>query len=176
MARFEIAKGYENKGIRLPHRSTAQSAGYDFYVAEDIVIPPYHNLYETMEKDCDKGRMYLLKDIENITKQLHARPTLVPTGVKCKLDPGTYLELSVRSSTPLKYWLAMANSEGIIDADYYGNPDNDGAIYFQLINLSPYNIALMKGDKIGQGIIKRYLTTEDDVASGERRGGFGSTN
>jgi dUTP pyrophosphatase len=60
--------------------------------------------------------------------------------LKCALDPNTYLELSVRSSTPLKYWLFMANSVGIIDADYYNNIDNEGEIFFQLINLSPYPI------------------------------------
>ena len=63
----------------------------------------------------------------------------------------------------------------IIDADYYNNPDNEGEIFFQLINLSPYNIILKKGEKIGQGIIKPYLTTEDDTATGDRLGGFGST-
>ena len=63
----------------------------------------------------------------------------------------------------------------IIDADYYNNPDNEGEIFFQLINLSPYNIILKKGEKIGQGIIKQYLTTEDDAATGDRLGGFGST-
>lgn len=190
MIKFEVAKDYEDKNIKLPERGTAHSAGYDFYVAEDIVIPPYQDLYKMMDKalppyqnlyklageDCDKDCVYQLEDIEKITKKLHARPTLVPTGVKCKLDPDTYLELSMRSSSPLKYWLIMANSVGIIDADYYGNPDNDGAMYFQVINLSPYNIALKKGDRIGQGIIKHYLITDDDNANGERLGGFGSTN
>ena len=98
------------------------------------------------------------------------------TGVKCALEPDTYLELSVRSSTPLKYWLILANGVGIIDADYYNNPDNEGEIFFQLINLTAMPIQLKKGDVIGQGIIKKYLTTDDDAASGERVGGFGSTN
>ena len=70
----------------------------------------------------------------------------------------------------------MANSVGIIDADYYNNPDNEGEIFFQMINLSPFDIILRKGDIIGQGIIKPYLTTEDDNASGQRTGGFGSTS
>ena len=64
----------------------------------------------------------------------------------------------------------------IIDADYYGNESNDGEIFFQLVNLGPYPILLQKGDTIGQGIIKQYLTTEDDDACGERTGGFGSTS
>ena len=87
-----------------------------------------------------------------------------------------YLELSIRSSGPLKHWLMLANSVGIIDADYYNNSDNEGHIYFQIINLSPVPIQLKKGDIIGQGIIHKYITTEDDCANGERKGGFGSTN
>jgi dUTP pyrophosphatase len=36
----------------------------------------------------------------------------------------------VRSSSPLKYWIMLANGVGIIDADYYNNPDNEGEIFF----------------------------------------------
>ena len=45
-----------------------------------------------------------------------------------------------------------------------------------MINLSPFDIQLHKGDVIGQGVIKPYLITEDDNASGDRLGGFGSTS
>ena len=48
----------------------------------------------------------------------------------------------------------------IIDADYYNNPDNEGHIYFQIINLAPFDIVLRKGDAIGQGILKPYLTVK----------------
>ena len=116
-----------------------------------------------------------LKDIGDLTKAYNAKPTLVSTGVKCYLDPDTYLELSVRSSTPLKYWLILANSVGIIDADYADNPDNEGEIFLQLINLGPVPVYLHKGDIIGQGIIKKFEITDDDVADGERTGGLGST-
>ena len=64
----------------------------------------------------------------------------------------------------------------VIDSDYYNNSSNEGHIYFQLINLSPFSIQLHKGDRIGQGIIKHYLKTNDDNAIGERSGGFGSTS
>ena len=63
----------------------------------------------------------------------------------------------------------------IIDADYYNNPDNEGEIFFQVINFGASKIYLHKGDIIGQGIIKKFETTEDDAAEGERVGGFGST-
>ena len=92
------------------------------------------------------------------------------------MDADEYLEISVRSSCPLKYWLILANGVGIIDSDYYNNPDNEGEIFFQIINLSPFPVYLQKGDSIGQGIIKKYIITENDSAAGKRNGGFGSTN
>ena len=176
MAKFEKVSKFANVDINLPVRKTADSAGYDMEVAEDIIIPSFQSLFVKMEKEFGPYALFDINDVAAITKRLGTKPTLVSTGMKCKLDPGTYLELSVRSSCPLKYWLIMGNSVGIIDADYYNNPDNEGEIFFQMINLSPYDIQLHKGDIIGQGIIKPYLTTEDDNASGQRMGGFGSTS
>ena len=114
--------------------------------------------------------------MSKFTKETGFKPTLVSTGMKCKLDPNTWLQLSVRSSSPLKYWLMMGNGIGVIDADYYNNPDNEGEIFFQIYNLSPFNIQIKKGEAIGQAIILPYGVTEDDVAGGERTGGFGSTS
>ena len=173
MIKFERVSKYPDAVI--PTRSTAGSAGYDFTVAEDIVIPPYSDLMNKMMNRSKEDRLYTLTEMATLTKELATKPTLVPTGIKCSLDPDTYLELSVRSSTPLKHWLILANGVGIIDSDYYNNPDNEGHIYFQVINLSPFYIHLCKGDRIGQGIIKSYLTTVDDNAMRERLGGFGST-
>lgn len=188
MPYFEKVSRFADVDINLPQRKTAYSAGYDMEVAEDIVIPSYYHLMEIMNKEYREepvvqGDTFIynrplfdLNGLATITKRTKAKPTLVSTGMKCKLDPGTYLELSVRSSCPLKYWLIMANGVGIIDADYYNNPDNEGEIFFQLINLSPYDIQLHKGDIIGQGIILPYQITDNDNAQGERVGGFGSTS
>ena len=186
MARFEKVSKFANVDINLPQRKTAESAGYDFEVAEDIVIPTSLALQRVMAEEAGdifevEDNNYIIRpltldEMAALTKRTKAKPTLVSTGMKCQLDPGTYLELSVRSSCPLKHWLILANGVGIIDADYYNNPDNEGEIFFQMINLTPYDIVLRKGDIIGQGIIKPYLTTEDDNASGQRMGGFGSTS
>lgn len=182
MAKFEKVSRFSDVEINLPQRKTEQSAGYDMEVAEDIVIPSYSSSVTKMSQAWLANNHLLpehpvtLQQAAEITKSVKAKPTLVSTGMKCQLDPGTYLELFVRSSCPLKYWLLLANSVGIIDADYYNNPDNEGEIFFQMINLSPYDIQLHKGDIIGQGIIKSYLTTEDDAATGDRLGGFGSTS
>ena len=177
MIKFEKVSRLNKEKINLPIRKTANSAGYDFKVIEDIIIPSLSQHFFTFGQNFSQPLTegYTLTEMGEMTKTIGARPTLIPTGVKCYLEEGYYLELSVRSSTPLKYWLILANSVGIIDADYADNEDNEGEIFFQIINLSPFPIALKKGDIIGQGIIKRYETTDDDEAEGDRTGGFGST-
>lgn len=179
-AKFEVAKQYQGQDIQLPVAKTDGSAGYDFFVAEDILVPSWINLYNKMgEYPLPLARASLsmtLEEMAAMTKETGAKPTLVPTGVKCKLDPGTYLEISLRSSTPLKYWLFMANSVGVIDADYYGNSSNDGLVYIQLVNLSPFDIQLKKGDCIAQGIIHKYYVSENGNSNNIRTGGFGSTD
>ena len=163
MARFEKVSKFTDIDINLPQRKTTASAGYDMEVAEDVVIPSFFGYYTMMREYpiVDDGKIiskgvFNLEEVARITKSLKAKPTLVSTGMKCSLEPN--------------------NGVGIVDADYYNNPDNEGEIFFQIINLSPFDIQLRKGDIIGQGIIKPYLTTEDDVASGQRVGGFGSTS
>lgn len=176
MIRFEKVKRFADADFNLPVRKTKNSAGYDFEVAEDICIPTWTSQLMALAKATPQPKEpYSLEEMATLTKQTKAKPTLVSTGVKCHLEEGYYLELSVRSSTPLKYWIILANSVGIIDADYCDNPDNEGEIFFQVINMSPFDIYLKKGDIIGQGIIKRYEVTDNDKAIGERQGGFGST-
>ena len=174
----KISKYADDNGIIIPVRKTKGSAGYDFYVAEDTIIDSIGTKCTRIAEEVMRqgfGSPLTLDEMADITKAANARTTLVPTGIKAKLDEGTYLELSVRSSCPMKYWLVLANGVGIIDADYYNNPDNEGHIFFQIINLSPYPIILKKGSCIGQGIVKSYLLADDDKAESERTGGFGST-
>ena len=177
MIKFEKVSRFADADFNLPVRKTANSAGYDFEVAEDICIPTWTSQLMALAKATPQPKEpYSLAEMAQITKSIKAKPSLVSTGVKCYLESGYYLELSVRSSTPLKHWLILANGVGIIDADYADNEDNEGEIFFQLINLSPFDIYLKKGDIIGQGIIKRYEVTDDDKARGLRTGGFGSTS
>ena len=118
-----------------------------------------------------------LDRVAGYIKRAHAKVTLVPTGIKCKIPEDHYLQLCVRSSLPLKHWLILANGVGIIDADYYNNSDNEGHIYFQIINLLPFDVIIKKGECFGQGILIPYATTEDDNGTDAvRSGGFGSTN
>lgn len=146
---FEVAKGFEDKEINLPVRKTKYSAGYDIEAAEDVVIPSFK-----------KGMA----------------PTFIKTGLKAYMQEDEYLKLCNRSSNPKKKGLILANSIGIVDADYYGNPDNDGHIMFAFYNIKDEDTVIKKGEAIGQAIFEKYLTIDGDKAEGERIGGFGSTN
>ena len=146
---FEIAKGFEDKNINLPVRKTKYSAGYDIEAAEDCIIPAF---------------------------KLGQAPTLIKTGLKSYMQDDEYLMLCNRSSNPKKKGLILANSVGIVDSDYYENPDNDGHIMFAFFNIKAEDVEIKKGECIGQGIFQKFLTTDDDSAEGERIGGFGSTN
>lgn len=179
MAKFEKISKYAGADIVMPVRKTEFSAGYDMVAAEDVVIPPYNYLMNEIVSYVGITNIndpVTLDEMKEITKKADAKPTLIPTGMKCKLEEGTYLELSVRSSCPLKHWIMMANSVGIIDKDYYNNPDNEGHIFFQVVNMSPLPIIIKKGEAIGQAIIHKFDTVEDDAATGLRTSGFGSTD
>ena len=146
---FEVAKGFEDKGINLPIRKTKYSAGYDIEAAEDVVIPSFK-----------KGN----------------NPTLIKTGIKAYMQEDEVLYLYNRSSNPKKKGLILANSVGVIDKDYYGNPDNDGHIMFAFYNIKDEDVEIKKGETVGQAVFQKYLVVDNDNAEGERLGGFGSTN
>ena len=88
-----------------------------------------------------------------------------------------YLGIHIRSSIAVKMQLSCINSQGIIDADYYNNPDNEGHIMVPLVNHSDVAVHIGKGIRIAQGIFYKYLTADDDAAGSgaARTGGFGST-
>ena len=146
---FEIAKGFEDKQINLPVIKTKYSAGYDIDAAEEKVIPTFK-----------KGMA----------------PTLIKTGIKAYMQDDEFLALYNRSSNPKKKGLILANSVGIIDKDYYENPDNDGHIMFAFYNIKEEDVVIKKGEAIGQGIFQKFFAVDNDGAEGERVGGFGSTS
>jgi dUTP pyrophosphatase len=96
------------------------------------------------------------------------------TDVKAYMQPDEFLMLDVRSSMGGKFMLA--NTIGIVDSDYYDNEDNEGNIGIFLKNISDEPQIIHVGDKIGQGLFVKYLTTDDDKTTKIRKGGFGSTN
>ena len=153
MIKFEFTEKdgkQDYDAAKLPVYSTKSAACCDFFCAEHTVIPPMN--------------------------QNGFKPTLVHTGVKASYPDDVVLRLYTRSSIPKK-GLILANSVGIIDADYYGNESNDGEIMFAYFNLSDEDVVFEIGDKIGQGEFCKFLRADNADESDEvRSGGFGSTD
>lgn len=131
--------------IRLPKRATAGSAGYDFYAPCDLFLPA-------------------------------GKEKLIPTGIRAKIDTGYVLILFPRSSLGFRYRFQLDNTAGIIDSDYY-HAENEGHIMCKMINDSREGreLQVRAGDGMVQGLFLPFGITEDDEASAERTGGFGST-
>ena len=99
----------------------------------------------------------------------------VPSGIRCFIEEGYVLNIYPRSSLGFKYQLTLANTTGIIDADYY-NALNEGHIIVALVNRGNRDIVIRKGDRFVQGIFLRFYTAEEEEVTGIRKGGFGSSN
>ncbi len=133
--------------IKLPKRSTMGSAGYDFFLPMPMLDIPVNT------------------------------SATIPTGIRCKMDDGWVLKIYPRSGHGFKYGVHLANTVGIIDADYYG-ADNEGHINVKIVNDSQLKkqIELSQGDAFCQGVFVPFGTTVDDEVNAKRTGGFGSTD
>ena len=100
---------------------------------------------------------------------------IIPSGICCQMPKGIFLSIVPRSSIGIKYGITLLNTVGIIDADYYNNPDNGGHIMLGFKNMGekPWRVEI--GDRVCQGIFLPYVTTEDDTTESSRNGGIGST-
>jgi dUTP pyrophosphatase len=133
-----------------------------------------------------------LSALEHVTFQ-PGEIKLVRTGLALEIPPGHRVNVYVRSSTPIKKGLVLANGVGVIDYGYRGE------LYIQLMNVATkvikpryeedetYGVlmpnALQKGDRVGQMELIVSIPTRDiiiqvvdDLAtSGRGTGGIGST-
>ena len=137
----------------------------DLFSINDIILP------KRQTSKSSGYDFYLPYDVE-IKK---GEQVFIKTGVKVKLEDDEFLAIFIRSSMGIKRGLNLSNQVGIIDSDYYGNVDNDGHIMVAVRNISNDDVFLKKHDRICQGIIMKYLVTDDDKTSSTREGGFGST-
>lgn len=146
----ELVEGeYKNElgVIRLPERATKRAAGYDF----------------------------IYNDVEN-TIVLPGQIKYVKTGVKAIFPEDMTLKLYNRSSNPKKKGLIVVNGVGVVDGDYYNNPDNEGEIAFAFMNILNVPVTIQFGDKLGQGIFEKFYVVDDEqTIETERVSGFGST-
>lgn len=103
---------------------------------------------------------------------------VVPTGYRVHMNDDEIFNLFVRSGTGFKYNVRLSNQVGIVDADYFGNENNEGHMFVSFTNHGKKdweNHALVS--KMAQGIFMPYYVTFDDNHSNNiRKYGFGSTD
>lgn len=107
---------------------------------------------------------------------LPAQKTILMTDVKAYMEEDEVLEIYPRSSMGIKKGLMLSNTVGIIDSSYYNNEGNDGNIGLPLLNTSGVAMEIKRGDRIAQGVFKKYLVADnDETLQAERKGGMGSS-
>lgn len=134
------------------------------------------SIYQFPEKGSKKAAGYDFINFEEVTIEPN-EIKYVKTGIKAKFPDDTALLLLNRSSNPKKKHLILANGVGLIDADYYNNPDNEGEIAFAFMNISDEPVIIRAREKLGQGMFVKYqdITGYNTDNVSERSGGFGST-
>ena len=106
--------------------------------------------------------------------EVHAgEPIIIQTGIRFITDERVWLMCMPRSGLGFKYGMRLFNTIGNIDSDYW-HSDNEGHIMAKII--AEKDFVIEKGDRFMQGVILPYVITDDDNASGNRNGGFGSTS
>lgn len=148
----------EFDAIQLPKRTTAGSAGYDFYAPFDFIV----------------NKTFVVSRNVITVGEINGDTIIIPTGIRCRIDQDWVLQIYPRSSLGFKYQMGFANNVPIIDSDYY-YATNEGHIMLKVTNNGNYDLSLKAGDRFAQGIFLPYGITEDDDVSEIRTGGFGST-
>ena len=99
---------------------------------------------------------------------------VIPTGLRCEMEPGWVLMIFPRSGMGFKYQTRLSNTVGIIDSDY-AFAENEGHILVSLRNPLDRELLIQRGTRFCQGIFLPYGTAEESGAFALRTGGMGST-
>lgn len=150
--RLTLKNWYEN--IIMPTQGSMFSMGIDFFMPYNATILP-HNMIK------------------------------IPTGIRWVCEEWDWdatdndreygMLIVPRSSIGVKFGLRLANTVGVIDADYCES-DNEGHIMLFFENTTDDTVTLPKGKAIAQGIITNYIIPVEASNFIKRNGGFGSTD
>ena len=98
----------------------------------------------------------------------------IPTGIRCEMQPGWVLMLFPRSGLGFKHQIRLANTVGVIDADYF-HAANEGHIMVRIVNGGDHALSISKGERFCQGVFLPHGLAEEEKVLSDREGGFGST-
>ena len=153
--------------VIMPSHATSGSACFDIhaYVPDKQMVTIYDRFNSAFDVPCsDDG-----------TRLEAGERMLVPTGFALSMPYNYSVRLHARSGISLKNGVALANSQGIIDADYREE------VFVLLHNTTQQPFIINHGDRICQGELVKDERVEFDVVEErpvkktDRDGGFGST-
>lgn len=135
-------------------------------------------LYEKYELPKRKTKYSAGYDISSLI-EYNLKPkecVTIPTGFKYISPEDEMFMIVVRSSTGFKYNVRLVNQVGIIESDYYNNPQNEGHVLVRIQNEGEKDFKINIGDRIAQGIFVKFGIVDDEEEIKEtRKGGVGST-
>lgn len=139
-------------------------------VSDEQQIHKFYPLIPSRQTSGSAGYDFHLQETITIEPQ---QTVMTFSDIKCELKPNEVLLLFIRSSIGTKYHVALANGTGVIDSDYFENPDNDGNIGLPLYNYGSEPVTLKFADRVAQGVIVNFEAYGEVIR--ERVGGFGSS-
>ena len=104
----------------------------------------------------------------------------ISTGIRCEMQPGWVLMLFPRSGLGFKHQVRLANTVGVIDADYF-HAENEGHIMVRIVcgqspcSMGSHEVTILKGERFCQGVFLPHGLAEEEEVFSSREGGFGST-
>ena len=121
-------------------------------------------LYDSIElpkRSTKNSAGYDIRSVEEYNLKSH-ESHIFKTGIKIAMNPDEVFYIYDRSSFGFKYDIMLSNSVGVIDCDFYDNPENEGHLGVKLINLGDKDVLINIGDRIAQGVFMKFLTVDDE--------------
>lgn len=168
---FTVAIKKLDDGAVIPEYKSANAAGFDLHIIEDITIPANRVIVGHKSLIMDK---HLYEDFSNLTFTLaNDNHGIVGTGLAFEIPVGHEMELRDRSGNVFKDIKIMLFN-GTIDSDFRGE------VKLHITNFGKDDVSFKKGDRLAQGVIKKIeqaIFVETDELSSTARGdkGFNST-
>ena len=148
--------------VKMPRRSTKQSACYDFFAPDDI------HLSKGNWTEVDSLVALDGTEAPELLMSRHNSNTGFDEELRLRAVRWV-LTLHPRSGQGFKYRVRFANTTGIVDQDYRGH------IMCKLT--AEEDVIIPKGTAFMQGMFVPFLTLPDEIApEAMRNGGFGSTD
>lgn len=153
MIQISTVFGYD---VDIPQRGSDEAAGID------VFLPRYNEMMDAEFRKMNDGAAFGRIATPNTGPYIHIgahQRVILPTGLRIKVEPGTYIEVANRGSMAAKYGLVFGAH--IIDSDYRG------VVFINLINTGNTPQQIDFGQKIAQLIHKPVLMSEIQLVSDE---------